>query len=170
MSNPRDEGSAALAAQVADLRGIVTKWDARLQTLGLDGSLNLTAKLAELAELVSEDIEASTAPYWLNLDDTEYAQHLAELADWVSGVLVPNYDVPEIKRCWRNHPAAVWELSTLRAEWERIYNRKSPLLGAALTWHDRYLPGVTRRLGPVFKDCITERCANGVAPNTDREN
>jgi hypothetical protein len=55
-----------------------------------------------------------------------------------------------------NHPEAVWELSTLRAEWERIYadagNRD---LAGALAWHDRYLPGVLARL----KDAI--QCDEG---------
>jgi hypothetical protein len=168
VSDPRDEGSAALAAQVADLRSIVTKWDARLQTLGLDGSLDLTAKLAELAELVSAGIEANTAPYWLEYSDAEYAAALAELADWVGQVLIPNYDTPGLKACWCNHPPAVWELSTLRAEWERIYNCKSPLLAAALTWLDRWLPGAMRRVAAVAKDCTTERCTRGALPERER--
>ena len=49
------ERYAALAAQVADLRSIVTKWDARLQHAGLDGSIDLAAKLAELAELLADE-------------------------------------------------------------------------------------------------------------------
>jgi hypothetical protein len=167
VSDPRDEGSAALAAQVADLRSIVTKWDARLQTLGLDGSLDLTAKLAELAELVSAEIEANTAPYWLEYSDDEYAEALAELAEWVSNVLVPNYDTSGLKACWANHPPVVWELSTLRAEWERIYNRKSPLLAAALTWLDRWLPGAMRRVAAVTKDCTAERCTKGPGPGKE---
>ena len=32
-------------------------------------------------------------------------------------------------------PAAVWELSTLREEWLRVYDRTYPDLAGALTWH-----------------------------------
>jgi hypothetical protein len=167
VSNPSDEGFAALAAQVADLRSIVTSWDARLQTLGLDGSLNLTAELARLAELVSDEVEGQPAPYWLEYSDDEYAEALAELAEWAGQVLIPNYDTPGLKTCWRNHPPAVWELSTLRAEWERIYNRKSPLLAAALTWLDRWLPGAMRRVAAVTKDCTAERCTKGPMPGKE---
>jgi hypothetical protein len=165
---PERQSYAALAAQVADLRSTVTAWDARLQTLGLDGSLNLTAKLAELAELVEEEVTSAAAPYWLDYSDEEYAEALSELAEWVSGVLLPNYEPPEVRPCWANHPHAVWELSTLAAEWRRIYDRKLPLLGPALTWHDRWLPDVCRRLASVMKDCTAERCAKGALPNPDR--
>jgi len=52
-----------------------------------------------------------------------------------------------LRPCWPNHPEAVWELSTLMAEWERVYgdpdNRD---LAGALWWHERWLPGVIARL------------------------
>ena len=169
VSDPRDEGFAALAAQVADLRSVVTKWDARLQTLGLDGSLDLTAELARLAELVSEDIETSTAHRTGSNTPTRVRRGPGR-----AGRVGPQRPGAQLrhtrsKACWRNHPSAVWELSTLRAEWERIYNRPSPLLAAALTWLDRWLPGAMRRVAAVTKDCTAERCTKGAAPNTDQE-
>ena len=52
-----------------------------------------------------------------------------------------------LPRCWANHPEAVWELSTLRTEWERVYgdpgNRD---LQGALAWHERWFPGVLNPL------------------------
>lgn len=156
---PERESYAALAAQVADLRTIVTKWDARLQHAGLDGSIDLAAKLAELAGLLVDEAKATVAPYWLEYSDDEYRDALAELASWVWNVLVPNYDVPGIRACWAGHPAAVWELSTLAAEWRRIYDRKNPLLAAALVWNDRWLPGAYRRLAQTMKDCTAGKCA-----------
>jgi hypothetical protein len=170
VSSPGPDGTAALAAQVADLRSIVTNWNARLETLGLDGSLNLTAKLAELAGLVSEEIERTTAPYWLDYFDDQYLAELAKLDEWVTGVLVPIYAPAEIKGCWPNHQAAIWELSTLAAEWKRIYDRKWPLLAGALTWHDRWLPGTVRRLAPVMKDCTENHCTTGPLPAIETEN
>jgi hypothetical protein len=47
----------------------------------------------------------------------------------------------------------VWELSTLREEWLRVYDRTYPDLAGALTWHDRWLPGVVARLTPLLLDC-----------------
>ena len=156
---PEGQRYTALAAQVADLRAIVTKWDARLQHAGLDGSIDLAATLAELASLAVAEATVAVAPYWLDYSDEEYRDKLAELAEWIRNVLLPNYDVPDIRPCWPNHMQAVWELSTLRAEWERIYSRQNPLLAAALVWHDRWLPDVLRRLGPVMKDCTGDKCA-----------
>lgn len=156
---------ASLAAQVADLRGIVMQWDARLQHAGLDGSIDLVAKLAELADQMDGQQESQVriaAPYWLGLSDDEYRARIGDLADWVWNVLVPNYHVPVIRTCWAAHPAAIWELSTLAAEWRRIYERQNPPLADALAWLDRWLPGVVRRLGPVMGDCTSTRCARPV--------
>jgi hypothetical protein len=53
---------------------------------------------------------------------------------------------------------AVWELSTLAAEWRRIYQRQVPGLAGALDFHDRWLPGVARSLAVIQADCVTGRC------------
>ena len=58
----------------------------------------------------------------------------------------PGY-VARLPRCWAAHGEAVWELSTLAAEWGRIYaDEENRDLASALAWHDRFLPGVLARL------------------------
>ena len=69
----------------------------------------------------------------------------------------PDY-ITKLPGCWVNHPEAVWELSTLQAEWERIYgNPDNRDLAGALWWHERWLPGVLARLAAAIK-CDESGC------------
>jgi hypothetical protein len=154
---PEHDSLAALAAQLADLRGKVVYIQSRLDRAGLTGDLDLPAKVDGLAQAVAALTAAvpeprRTAPYWLGLAPDVYAARLAELDRWVREVLAVNYP-GSVQPCWAAHPPAVWELSTLREEWLRIYDRTYPDLAGALTWHDRWLPGVVARLGPLLRDC-----------------
>jgi hypothetical protein len=155
-TTPEAESLAALAAQLADLRGQVAYVRSRVERAGL-GSVDLPAKVAELAQAVAavlgdEPAPRHTAPYWLDLPADVYAARLAELGSWVSGVLEVNYP-GSVSPCWAAHPPAIWELSTLAEEWRRVYDRKYPDLAGALAWHDRWLPGAVARLRPVTRDC-----------------
>ena len=157
-TTPDSDSLAALAAQLADLRGKVVYMQARLDRAGLDGTLDLPAKVAELAQAVAaaagdELAPRHTAPCWLDLAPGVRADRLAELDGWVRGVLVPNYPLALRAGCWASHPDAVWELSTLREEWLRVYDRRYPDLAGALAWHDRWLPGTSARLGAIMRDC-----------------
>ena len=154
---------AALAAQVRDLRGIVVEVKARMDRAGMSGSAKLHEQVAALARTVAALAEEGpapriTAPNWTAMDEAERAEQLAALAAWTDGFLRLNYPHALTRPCWASHAAAVWELSTLRAEWQRVYDRKHPDLAAALTWHDRWLPGVASRLEKILGDC-RGRCA-----------
>jgi hypothetical protein len=156
-AGPEHGSLAALAAQLADLRGKVVYIQSRLDRAGLTGDLDLPAKVAALAKEVAALLAAvpeprHTAPYWLGLPADVHAARLAELDNWVREVLTVNYP-GSVQPCWAAHPPAVWELSTLREEWLRVYDRTYPDLAGALTWHDRWLPGVAARLGPLLRDC-----------------
>jgi len=79
---------------------------------------------------------------------------LAALHEWVETFLRRHYPgyLARLPRCWANHPEAVWELSTVGAEWERIYaDEDNRDLAGALAWHDRYLPDVISRLAAAIK-------------------
>lgn len=160
---PQPDPNAALAAQVADLRGQVVALRARMDAAGISGSAKLHEQVAALTRQV-EDLASGgggispAAPDWTRLDNAERAAALAELAAWVDGFLVPNYPHAGLRACWQAHAAAVWELSTLHAEWARVYGRERPELSGALAWHDRWLPGVATRLGVILSDCKA-RCA-----------
>ena len=72
------ESLAALAAQIADLRGQIRTISERLDQSGLRADLNLAARFEELAQTVTGALEAAAprgpaAPYWIGLDRDTYA-------------------------------------------------------------------------------------------------
>jgi hypothetical protein len=155
------ESLAALAAQVADLRGQVTLTNERLDHAGLRGDLNLAARFEELTRTVADALDAAApagpaAPCWIGLDRVEYAAQLAELRQWADIVLRPYYGGYELRECWANHIHAVWELSTLAAEWHHIYGRQRHDLARALEFYDRWFPGIMRRIADITRSCVPE--------------
>ena len=137
------ESLAALAAQVADLRGQLHALNERLDQAGLHADLNLAARFDQLAQTVTDALDTAAprgpaAPYWIGLDrDTHHAQ-LADLRHWADTVLRQHYGGYELPDCWPRHIHAIWELSTLAAEWHRTYSRDTP--------RPRPRPGVLRPL------------------------
>ena len=59
---------------------------------------------------------------------------------------------------WPGHIHAVWELSTLAAEWHHVYGGERPDLARALEFYDRWLPGTMRRVAAITRSCVPE-CA-----------
>jgi hypothetical protein len=160
--------TAALAVQVAALRGQVRLIFARLEQAGLTGDLNLADRLAELARTVTQALDSPprgrAAPSWIGLDPAEHAAQLAGLRQWADTVLRREYGGYQLPACWANHPHAVWELSTLAAEWHRTYARTQPSLDRALEFHDRWLPGTMRRITDITRRCNPECAARRPAP------
>jgi hypothetical protein len=172
---PPHETLAALAAQIADIRAKVTYLDAVTDRAGLlalgDIRIRVSRLTTDLSKLASQ-VEAqgatlakaltagprAQAPTWAGLTLEDHAAQLAELTAWVEGMLRPCYPDSAPAACWPNHWQAVWELSTLAAEWRRIYQRPVPDLAGALDFHDRWLPGVARRLAAIQAGCIPGRC------------
>jgi len=154
-----DSAVAALAVQLAALRGEVRMLNRRLDQAGLKSDLDLAARFEELARTVADALDAASprgpaAPYWLNLDREAYAAKLTELKQWVDTVLRPSYGGYELRDCWPSHIHVIWELSTLATEWHRTYSGKRPDLPRALEFYDRWLPGTMRRLSEFTRACI----------------
>jgi hypothetical protein len=157
------ETIAALAQQVAELRGIVTSWSARLETEGIGGTMRLLLEVKHLTEklndaLAKRKLAPPPAPWW-HVDAVEGRKMLAELREWVEDAKkhYPDY-LARLPACWANHPEALWELSTLRAEWQRVYGDEDNRdLAGALWWHERWLPGVIGRLTKAI-DCDQAGC------------
>jgi hypothetical protein len=154
-----DESLAALAVQVATLRGQVALISKRLDRAGLRGDLDLAAQFEDLARTVADALDAAAprgpaAPYWIGLDRGTYAAQLAELRQWADTVLRQQYGGYELRDCWANHSQAIWELSTLAAEWHRTYGGKRPDLTRALEFYDRWLPNTMRRIADMTRTCI----------------
>jgi hypothetical protein len=163
------ESLAALAAQVADLRGQIHAIGARLDQAGLRDGLNLTARFEDLAETVANALDAAAprgpvAPYWIGLDQDAYTAQLADLRRWADIVLRQQYDGYELRDCWPCHAHAIWELSTLAAEWHHTYRVPRPDLARALEFHDRWLPGTMRRITSITRECRTQ-CVTRRSPS-----
>lgn len=155
---------AELAAQLAALRGQLARTQGEVGVLRerLEASTSQTAMLRlEVKQLRRQLAEASgkrqqaeaPAPWWC-VSPEEYRAMHADLAKWVDGFLVPQYGeyLSQLPRCLLSHRPAVWELSTLRAEWERIHaDPGHGDLQGALSWHDRWLPDVIARLSAAVK-------------------
>lgn len=155
----------ALAAQVENLRrevaryqAIVAAWDARLEREGIGGTLMLRLEVKRLQEqlekaLLKHQLAPPPAPWWV-VDPAEGQKMLADLREWVDGFARRHYPdyITKLPHCWANHPEAIWELSTLQVEWERIYgdpdNRD---LQGALIWLDRWFPGAISRLAAAIR-------------------
>ena len=161
---------AALRAQVQDLRAAIVKCAARVDRESTGGVLllrveikHLKEALAALQEDVAELVEAreiakTPAPCWLELDDATRASQFTKLTQWVNDILLAQYPSGKLAECWPNHPEAIWELSTIAAEWHRVYDDpENRNLAAALLWHDKWLPGALARLGQAIR-CGDGRC------------
>src|SRR6266851_2745752 len=70
------------------------------------------------------------APIWIGLDRQAYAAQLVELRQWADAVLRRQYGGYELRDCWPSHIHAIWELSTLAAEWHQVYGGGRPDLAA----------------------------------------
>jgi hypothetical protein len=157
------ESLAALAAQVAALRGQIALINERLAQAGLRGDLDLAARFEELAQSVTNALDAAAprgpaAPCWIGLDRQAFGAQLAELRRWADTVLRQHYSGYELRGCWPSHIHAIWELSTLAAAWHHAYGGQRPDLARALEFYDRWLPGTMRRIAAITRTCVPE-CA-----------
>jgi hypothetical protein len=155
------ESLAALAVQVTDLRGQVRAINERLDRSGLRADLNLADRFEDLAQTVADALDAAAprgpaAAGWIGLDRDTYHARLAELQRWADTVLRQHYGGYELRDCWPRHIHAVWELSTLAAEWHRTYSDSRPDLARALEFYDRWLPNTMRRIAGMTRACMTQ--------------
>ena len=147
--------------QVADLRGQVRDINERLDQAGLRAGLDLAARFEDLAQTVADALETAAprgpaAPYWIGLDRDTYQARLADLRYWADTVLHQHYGGYELRDCWPRHIHAVWELSTLAAEWHWTYSGSRPDLARALEFYDRWLPNTMRRIAGMTRACMTQ--------------
>ena len=173
MTDP--DPAAALAAQLEELRGELRGQWARSQgeigalreqlNASTGQSMVLLVEVKQLREELAEAVEKRKlkpppAPWWC-VDREQGEAMLAELREWVETFLRPHYAdySTRIPRCWPAHMTAVWELSTIRAEWIRIYGDEDNRdLEGALAWHDRFLPGALGRLAAALAKCDETGC------------
>ena len=110
------------------------------------------------------------------IDPAEVAgELLTELAGWVGRVYLRYPDAAaDFPECWLWHPTVVEELVWLHRAWTQAYVGEGASVSGAADWHDRYRPGVVRRLGTYTGSCSLEAhtgtqpgAAGVTAPVTD---
>jgi hypothetical protein len=167
---------AALAAQLEQLRGQLARTQGELGAVRaqLEGETSQTAMLRldvknqreRLGQAIEKRrLDPPPAPWW-EVDEAEARAMMAELRGWVDTWLRRNYPdyLTRLPKCWAWHGDAVWELSTLHAEWTRIYgDEENRDLQGALTWLNRYFPDTLDRLAAVIK-CLPEMCQRAPRP------
>jgi hypothetical protein len=117
------ETLAALAAQLADLRGQIRTINERLDQAGLHPCLNLAGRFEDLAQTVAGTPDAASprgpaAPSWIGLDRDTYHAQLTGLRHWADTVLPsgncppwpPNGTAPTAGRAPTS--AALWSSTT----------------------------------------------------------
>jgi hypothetical protein len=162
---------AALAAELEQLRGQWARSQGEIGSLRdrLEASTGQTAMLRLQVKQLGQRLEEAIgkrklkpppAPWW-RVGEDEGRKMLAELGEWVDTFLRPHYAdyVARIPRCWAAHMAAVWDLSTLHAEWIRIYgDEENRDLQGALSWLNRYLPDTADRIAAALGQCDETGC------------
>jgi hypothetical protein len=141
----------------SDLKSLKAKVDAVTRTqheqaAALNDMAELRRQVEKILDLIAEEDESSRPWFWLTMPEREREEKLSELTDWVETVLrvqYPDYLADQIRPCWPNHPETRWELSWLYQLWSAAYLGARPGLKDAADWHDRWFPGVSRRLSVI---------------------
>ncbi|WP_327359873.1 hypothetical protein [Streptomyces sp. NBC_01304] len=137
---------------------------------------SLTGQVAQLRQdltaLASQSEEKVMVWDWATMNQEEAGNAWKTLTDWVRNVLAGRYGwvghtsginpsstkggqtpLPLIPPCWYLHQEAVEELSWLCQEYERLFTTRYGTPSKVGDWHDRYAPGVRRRLAAALSDC-----------------
>jgi len=160
-----DHDACASAGSVAGLAREVEQLSRKLDGLGdLPGRVKQLARtVSQLAGEVAQSQSAGGGPdgavSWLNLpDDEDYArQQLDDLAWWLNHIYLRYADAASLPNCWLWHPDVVEELLWLKQSWEAAYRDDDATVAMAADWHDRYRPGVVRRIEKLARNCSLEQ-------------
>jgi hypothetical protein len=153
---PYAETVARLVTRVTAHKGQIATLQQQVQAL--------EKRVEGLSEELVQALTARKGPAviaWHELSADQYDAHLADLAAWMDTFLTAYPSAAaSVRECWRAHKDAVTELGLIWCESTRIYAAERPSLDEALVFHDRWLPGVLKRVHQ-----ITANCATGCALN-----
>ena len=148
---PYAETVARLLTQVTAHKGRIAALDQQVAALD--------QRVERLSDEVVKALTVRKGPAviaWHDLTPEEYAAHLADLAGWLDTFLAAYPSAAaSIRECWRAHKDAVTELGLIWCEFTRIYAAERPSLDEALVFHDRWLPGVLKRVQQITANCAT---------------
>jgi hypothetical protein len=125
----------------------------------VDDLAGLLAELTDTVTALTARRGPTPCPSWLMLPgDAELAGRvLAELAAWLELVYLRYQDAAQgLPECWCWHPDVVEELLWLMHAWLAAYQGKAASVGLVADWHDRYRPGVVRRIRAAAGSCSME--------------
>jgi hypothetical protein len=168
----RDESPsvAALAVQVSTLRRDIESLSVKVDVLARtqQAQASQPEEIRELRHQVervlavladeNEHEDRQATWFWLTMSEQQRELCFSELHDWVETVLrtqYPGFVADQLQPCWPNHPEARWELAWLYHLWSRAYLASHPDPRDAADWHDRWMPGVVRRIGQAMRHCLT---------------
>jgi hypothetical protein len=145
-----DRDMTACASEVTRLRGDVDAHSRSISDLAdLVRRLHATTPSPQPAGTVVVD-ESPLVPDWLTVTDPHLAvTWLENLAAWTTDVW-SRYRTPP--GCWSWHPTVVAELLVCQYVWITATTPGMPAEVLA-TWHDRWLPGVARRIDHTLAAC-----------------
>ena len=159
-------GSAYGYPDAGAVAGLAREIEALRQAIDtLHGLPSRVDALAELVAQLADAVNATTAPpaggvaSWLDLPteaDTAHAV-LGELLAWMQMVYLRYPDAAAgLPDCWLWHPDVVEELLWLMQAWLAAYRDDTAAVSLAGDWHDRYRPGVVRRITSTAGRCSLE--------------
>jgi hypothetical protein len=157
-------GVAAVAGLAREVEGV--RRDLARELESLRPLPEQVARLAGLVERLAEDVAAQAArhtpagaPSWLDLP-AEFdvaAAVLGRLVEWLGEVFLRYQDAGRaLPACWMWHPDVVEELLWLMHTWLAAYRSDAATAQAAGDWHDRYRPGVVKRIKAAAGTCSLE--------------
>lgn len=157
MSDPEVASAAAvagLASEVEALRRAVDPVPGRIADLA-----RLTADLSAQVRDLTVAPKPGAMPSWLVAPEDQDLTRalLMELDAWVAVVLLRYADAAvALPECWLWHPDIVEELLWLMHAWLAAYQGEKASVALVGDWHDRYRPGVVRRVKSLAGSCSLE--------------
>lgn len=101
----------------------------------------------------SEAEQAARVRSWLLVDDPETARgDLDDLTEWLDSVYL-QYPHAALPSCWARHPSVVEELFQLRWLHDAAYRGRNASWARVADWHERYRPGVQKRVTAAISSC-----------------
>jgi hypothetical protein len=115
----------------------------------------IVARLAEATASGLGPDEPEPVPSWLDLPSSvrEARELLDDLTPWLARVYLRYGDARGLPECWLWHPEIVEELLWLRRAWVDAYRVDGAPLARSADWHDRWRPGVVRRINHYAGNC-----------------
>lgn len=176
-SNGKPVDPAASAAAVSGLAREVEGLRRRQGELdGLSGKLR---NLARVVQDLADQVKATRTPTgsgedagcrsWLAapVGPDVVRPVLDELVGWVINVFLHYPDARAVlSECWLWHPDIVEELLWLMTAWQSAYAGETATVFQAADWHDRYRPGVVKRIKTAAGTCSLEKHTK---PDTDEQ-